>query len=175
MLAAASNRTDICRMLLNHGADMNLQDNDGSTALMCASEHSALDVISLLLSHPDCDPLLEDNEGSTGNWANIFLLRFLNKFFFATALKIALINGHNEAGILLYTGTRITNYYASSSHSLSRLSHSPFSYSGHLRRTGSFSYNPGQSLHNASALSLRTSPPRNRHYSMSTPSSPSRS
>ena len=115
----------------------------------------------MLLSHPDCDPLLEDNEGSS-------------------ALKIALINGHNDVGILLYTGTRISNtYYASSCYSsLGRLPNSPI-YSGHMPRSGSFSsYSAGNSLHNASALSLslRTSPPRNRHASsMSTPSSPSRS
>ena len=152
MLAASHGHLEICKMLLECGAEVNLQDNDGSTALMCAAEHGHPNIISILLSHPDCDPLLEDNEGSS-------------------ALKIALVNGHNEVGILLYTGTRITNYYASSYSSMSRLPNTPIN-SSHLCRTGSFSYSPSHSSVNSSVLSLRTSP-RSRHYSMSTPS-PSR-
>lgn len=162
MLAASHGRFEICKLLLDCGAEINLQDNDGSTALMCAAEHGHPDIISLLLSNPDCDPLMEDNEGST-------------------ALKIALVNGHNEVGILLYTGTRITNYFNGNNSSinscyssLGRLPNSPI-LSGHMRRAGSFSYNPGHGplMHNSSSLSLRTTPPRNRNYSMSTPSSPS--
>ncbi|KAH9415071.1 KN motif and ankyrin repeat domain [Dermatophagoides pteronyssinus] len=83
MLAASHGRIEITKILLECGAEVNLQDNDGSTALMCAAEHGHTEVISLLLSHSDCDPLIEDNEGST-------------------ALKIALINGHNDIGVLLY-------------------------------------------------------------------------
>ncbi|KPM10319.1 ankyrin repeat domain containing protein 34 [Sarcoptes scabiei] len=87
MLAASHGRVEISKILMDYGADINLQDNDGSTALMCAAEHGHAEVISLLLSQSDCDPSIEDNEGST-------------------ALKIALINGHNEIGVLLYAGSR---------------------------------------------------------------------
>lgn len=38
MLAASHGRVEICKLLLNCGAEVNLQDNDGSTALMCAAE-----------------------------------------------------------------------------------------------------------------------------------------
>ena len=168
-------------MLLDCGAEVNLQDNDGSSALMCASEHGHPEVISVLLAHPDTDPLLEDNEG-------------------CSALKIALINGHNDVGILLYTGTRVkASFYGSACYSsLSRLPNSPI-YSGAIRRAGSFSYStsPGGGHSSSSIFSLRSSPPsssssssssppnststsshhRNHHHhhrhSLSTPSSPS--
>ena len=48
-------------MLLEAGADVNAQDDDGSTALMCAAEHASIAVVKLLLAHPDCDPSLHDN------------------------------------------------------------------------------------------------------------------
>lgn len=95
MLAASHGRVEISKLLLECGAEINLQDNDGSTALMCAAEHGHSEVTSLLLSHSDCDPLIEDNEGST-------------------AFKIALINGHNDIGVLLYSGTRNINSNGSS-------------------------------------------------------------
>lgn len=47
-------------MLLDAGADINIQDEDGSTALMCAAEHGRVDVIKHLLSHPECDSLVTD-------------------------------------------------------------------------------------------------------------------
>ena len=34
---------------------------DGSTALMFACENSNVDVVQLLLSHPQCDSYLKDN------------------------------------------------------------------------------------------------------------------
>ena len=49
------------RMLMEAGADVNCQDEDGSTALMCASEHGHADIVKLLLAHPDTDPTLTDN------------------------------------------------------------------------------------------------------------------
>lgn len=47
--------------LLGRGADVNLQDDEGSTALMCASEHGHTDLVRLLLSQADCDTTLTDN------------------------------------------------------------------------------------------------------------------
>lgn len=47
--------------LLAQGAQVNLQDDEGSTALMCASEHGHADIVRLLLSQPDCDATLTDS------------------------------------------------------------------------------------------------------------------
>jgi len=65
MLAASRNRGDIVRMLIDAGADVNAQDDDGSTAIMCASEHGFVDVVRMLLGHPDCDPTIVDNVRNT--------------------------------------------------------------------------------------------------------------
>jgi ankyrin repeat protein len=46
---------------LEAGADINIQDEDGSTALMCAAEHGHTKIVKYLLAHPDCDPHLTDN------------------------------------------------------------------------------------------------------------------
>lgn len=48
------------RMLLDAGADINIQDEDGSTALMCAAEHGRMDILKILLAHPDCDSTIQD-------------------------------------------------------------------------------------------------------------------
>jgi ankyrin repeat protein len=52
------------QLLLDSGAHVNLQDRDGSTALMCASEHGHVDIVKTLLAHPDCDPTITDNVGN---------------------------------------------------------------------------------------------------------------
>ena len=61
MLAVSHGKLDMVRMLLETGADINCQDEDGSTALMCASEHGHLEIVKQLLASPDCDPTLSDN------------------------------------------------------------------------------------------------------------------
>jgi len=55
----------VVEMLLEAGADVNAQDDDGSTALMCAAEHGCVNVVKMLLAHPDCDPTLQDNVSFT--------------------------------------------------------------------------------------------------------------
>ena len=60
MLASSHNRLQVVAMLLECGADVNLQDEDGSSALMCACEHGHIDVVQLLLNHPLCDSTLAD-------------------------------------------------------------------------------------------------------------------
>ena len=73
MLAVSHGRTDMVRLLLEEGADVNLQDDDGSTALMCACEHGHTDIVRIMLSNPDCDPSITDNVCNMS--ASIFMLR----------------------------------------------------------------------------------------------------
>ncbi|XP_023175451.1 KN motif and ankyrin repeat domain-containing protein 1 isoform X7 [Drosophila hydei] len=83
MLAVSHGNGDMVEMLLEAGADINIQDEDGSTALMCAAEHGRVDIVKHLLSQQECDSLIQDVDGST-------------------AFKIAWQAGHRDVGLLLY-------------------------------------------------------------------------
>jgi len=73
MLAVSHGRQNMVQMLLEAGAKVNMQDEDGSTALMCASEHGHTDIVKMLLGQPDCDPTIQDNVSKTLNlWRIIF-------------------------------------------------------------------------------------------------------
>lgn len=61
MLAVSHGRGDMVRALLSCGAQVNVRDDDGSTALMCACEHGHVDIVRQLLSVPGCDATLTDN------------------------------------------------------------------------------------------------------------------
>ncbi|KAG8236832.1 hypothetical protein J437_LFUL017116 [Ladona fulva] len=61
MLSVSHGRLDMVQLLLEAGADVNIQDEDGSTALMCAAEHGHADIVRALLAQPDCDASIEDN------------------------------------------------------------------------------------------------------------------
>ncbi|XP_053766845.1 KN motif and ankyrin repeat domain-containing protein 3 isoform X2 [Desmodus rotundus] len=65
MLAISHGRQDMVVALLACGADVNVQDVDGATALMCASEYGHLETVQLLLAQPGCDSALLDNEGTS--------------------------------------------------------------------------------------------------------------
>uniref|UniRef100_A0A8C5XBP1 KN motif and ankyrin repeat domain-containing protein 2 n=1 Tax=Microcebus murinus TaxID=30608 RepID=A0A8C5XBP1_MICMU len=69
-------------------ADVNLQDDDGSTALMCACEHGHREIAGLLLAVPSCDISLADRDGST-------------------ALVVALDAGQSEIASMLYSRMNI--------------------------------------------------------------------
>lgn len=83
MLAVSHGRMETVQLLLQCGADVNIQDDDGSTALMCAAEHGHIDMIKLLTAQPDCDLTITDSDGST-------------------ALNIAMEAGNLDIGVLLY-------------------------------------------------------------------------
>nr|XP_018905649.1 PREDICTED: KN motif and ankyrin repeat domain-containing protein 1-like [Bemisia tabaci] len=83
MLAAARGKLVTAQLLVQCGADVNVQDNDGSTALMCAAELGYIDIVNLLIAQPDCDLTITDHDGST-------------------ALNIAMDAGHRNIGVVLY-------------------------------------------------------------------------
>ncbi|XP_070508383.1 KN motif and ankyrin repeat domain-containing protein 2 isoform X2 [Chironomus tepperi] len=83
MLAVSHGNFEIVQMMVEAGADINIQDDDGSTALMCAAEQGHLDIIKFLLAQNDCDSTKQDVDGNT-------------------ALKISLEAGYHDIGCLLY-------------------------------------------------------------------------
>lgn len=89
MLAVSHGRIDTVELLLESGADINIQDEDGSTALMCAAEHGYIDIVKLLLTQADCNLSLTDYDGST-------------------ALAIAMDAGNRDIGVLLYAQEHFT-------------------------------------------------------------------
>lgn len=64
MLAVSHGRLDMVRMLIHAGANANIQDEDGSTALMCSAEHGHLAIVRFLVAQPDTDLYLMDNVSS---------------------------------------------------------------------------------------------------------------
>ncbi|KFP80530.1 KN motif and ankyrin repeat domain-containing protein 3, partial [Acanthisitta chloris] len=70
-------RQEMVEALLACGADVNLQDEEGSTALMCACEHGRVETVKLLLIS------IEDHDGNN-------------------AVAIALEAGHDDIAALLY-------------------------------------------------------------------------
>lgn len=61
MLAASHGSQPLVEALLEAGAQPNLQDKEGSTALMCASEHGHTEVVRVLLAKPETDCNIKDN------------------------------------------------------------------------------------------------------------------
>lgn len=61
MLAVSHGRLEMVELLLDSGAEINIQDEDGSTALMCATEHGHMEIVKTLLSHSDIDISLKDH------------------------------------------------------------------------------------------------------------------
>ncbi len=123
MLAVSHGRGDMVRALLSCGAQVNIRDDDGSTALMCACEHGHVDIVRQLLSVPGCDATLTDNVSIYFSSFFLSLSLSLTCFyvFFAksyptiisppsfcvlqdgsTALSIALEASQNDIAVLLY-------------------------------------------------------------------------
>ena len=60
MLAVSHGILYRVKLLVEAGADMNIQDEDGSTALMCAAEHGHIAIVKHLISQQDCDASIVD-------------------------------------------------------------------------------------------------------------------
>jgi len=55
---------EICKMLVDKGADVNTTANDGTTSLMLAAQFGKVEIVSYLLSKR-ANPSLKDNSGKT--------------------------------------------------------------------------------------------------------------
>ncbi|VDK61309.1 unnamed protein product [Gongylonema pulchrum] len=95
MLAVSHGKMNTTKLLIDCQADLNIQDEEGSTALMCAAEHGHKDIVKLLLTQPDIDASLADCDSST-------------------ALSIAVENGHRDIGVLIYAHLNHAHSKASS-------------------------------------------------------------
>ena len=68
MLGVSHDREDMVQALLSCQADVNLQDHDGSSALMLACHQGNADLVRLLLAHPACNSSLTDKVRFTGSY-----------------------------------------------------------------------------------------------------------
>ncbi|KAJ7986286.1 hypothetical protein DPEC_G00338360 [Dallia pectoralis] len=84
MLSVSHGRTAMVRLLLSCQADVNIQDVDGSSALMCACEHGHIEIARTLLESGVCDAGLTDRKGQS-------------------ALSLAIAGSHAELVDLLKT------------------------------------------------------------------------
>ncbi|KAM9349340.1 KN motif and ankyrin repeat domain-containing protein 4-like [Symphorus nematophorus] len=81
-LAVRHGRVVMVRLLLSCGADANIQDSQGTTALMFAAERGHTHIARLLLERSQCDLTLTDKRGRT-------------------ALSIAMQGSHTDTAALL--------------------------------------------------------------------------
>jgi uncharacterized protein len=64
MWASGYGKNDAVTLLLNAGADANIQDDRGQNALMMATSAGYVDVVTQLLNH-GAQPELKDNSGKS--------------------------------------------------------------------------------------------------------------
>ncbi|XP_027009360.2 KN motif and ankyrin repeat domain-containing protein 3-like isoform X1 [Tachysurus fulvidraco] len=62
-LAVRHGRASTVKLLLAHGANVNTQDQAGTTALISACDRGHADIVRILLQDPDCDVNLTDKGG----------------------------------------------------------------------------------------------------------------
>ncbi|XP_053549624.1 KN motif and ankyrin repeat domain-containing protein 4 [Bombina bombina] len=86
MLGVSHGRSDMVKVLLSCGCDINVQDEYGNTALMIACQLESTEIIKLLLAQPECDTELTDKAGNS-------------------ALSIVTHSAHSEIAELLQTHT----------------------------------------------------------------------
>lgn len=64
-LAVRHGRASTVKLLLAHGANVNAQDQAGTTALISACDRGHADIVRILLQDPDCDVNLTDKVRSS--------------------------------------------------------------------------------------------------------------
>lgn len=114
MLAVSHGRVDVVKALLACEVDVNMQDEDGSTALMCACEHGHKEITGLLLAVPACDISLTDrvsapprcSPGRVGRTQGVFTVVGALQDG-STALMVALDAGQSEIASMLYSRMNI--------------------------------------------------------------------
>ncbi|KAI2500745.1 hypothetical protein MHU86_13724 [Fragilaria crotonensis] len=65
IMASYNRHSEVVGELLNHEVDVNIQDNDGRTALICASDNDDWDLVDMLLDDEGVDVNIQDNNGRT--------------------------------------------------------------------------------------------------------------
>jgi ankyrin repeat protein len=91
MLAVKYGKDDLVELLLNNCASVNLQDSDGSTALIYAVEHGSLNIVKLLLARSECDVNIVNN-----------VRKFFNDLCGQTAVSIATNKNRKDILVELY-------------------------------------------------------------------------
>uniref|UniRef100_A0A8C0JF69 KN motif and ankyrin repeat domains 4 n=1 Tax=Chelonoidis abingdonii TaxID=106734 RepID=A0A8C0JF69_CHEAB len=66
ILGVSHDRGDMVKALLSCKADINQQDDNGTSALMVACQHGNVEIVKLLLAHPGCNTTLTDKVRETG-------------------------------------------------------------------------------------------------------------
>jgi ankyrin repeat protein len=67
--AARNGDTEVVRLLVEHGADVNFANDRGHTVLYCAGGHGHLDTLRLLLDHgADCEARFTDDGKTLLEW-----------------------------------------------------------------------------------------------------------
>ena len=64
-LASARGYIQISRVLLEHGADGNVQDTNGNASIHLAAEEDHVGVVRLLIEQGEADPNIQDVDGHT--------------------------------------------------------------------------------------------------------------
>ena len=64
MAASLNGHTEVVELLADNGAELDLKNDDGATALIFASRHGNAEIVKLLLEK-GANPELKDNEGKT--------------------------------------------------------------------------------------------------------------
>lgn len=60
-----SQSTEVAKLLIDSGANLNLQDRDGATPLSCAASGGNNEVVKMLLQEEDCDKSLTSRSGES--------------------------------------------------------------------------------------------------------------